>query len=549
MINKQFPVKELCKLDFGSADGARDSMTEKAFVKTSSVEFLSLNKHAIICGPIGSGKSAIFKLLKDSSSKLEMFSGFTPVPIEEAISFKMLKKIVDSFFFDVDSGIVYQLIWKFHIITRICEEIATKSDFPINSYEKEINNYLKIVGAKGSYASILDKMQFLIENNKLELDATILHVPFNMKFGISKDNEDANIEINLDKVLESCKNSLENRRDKVLVLIDKIDKFVAGEEYDVQRKYIEGLLNIEEDISSIEQIFFKIFIRADLFARLNFTGLGYDKVNDNTLRLEWSSDEIINFLSSRISEALKAKGIIESKDIILSTNLTDYHLAGMYILRLFPKLLPKRLYDELFDLKVINKERKTSLKTYLNKSMVKKVFPRKIEHLDVNGNKQFIDIFLFITTHFMDGHGLTTPRRLLIFLKEVNKNAVKYYNDNPDQTADIRDIEGNKEWDLYKAGCVYRAYRSACKICIKSIGNADDEWTRLFVVFHSKKGNKIRFGYNWLESNIKDVSKEKLNDFISFLLVIGYLKIYVHSADITKRKYELPTLYRGFDDE
>ena len=83
-----FPVENLADLEFGDADGIRDDSVEKAFVKTSSIRLLQKGRHTIISGPIGSGKSAAFKLLKSRSDVFEDYlENVIVVPIEEAISF------------------------------------------------------------------------------------------------------------------------------------------------------------------------------------------------------------------------------------------------------------------------------------------------------------------------------------------------------------------------------------------------------------------------------------------------------------------------------
>ena len=54
------------------------------------------------------------------------------------------------------------------------------------------------------------------------------------------------------------------------VIIDKIDKFVAGVEYTIQRAFLTALLDVDDDFSSDHYINLKVFLRADLFERVRF---------------------------------------------------------------------------------------------------------------------------------------------------------------------------------------------------------------------------------------------------------------------------------------
>ncbi|WP_159098545.1 hypothetical protein [Thiorhodospira sibirica] len=54
-----------------------------------------------------------------------------------------------------------------------------------------------------------------------------------------------------------------------MVIIDRIATFVAGENYDTQRDFIESLLEVDDDIdASYSSIGRKVFLRADLFCTI-----------------------------------------------------------------------------------------------------------------------------------------------------------------------------------------------------------------------------------------------------------------------------------------
>ena len=91
-----------------------------------------------------------------------------------------------------------------------------------------------------------------------------------MSYQHEKHNE--TIEINLDRILKQCQLVLKDRKlSSFLIIIDRLDTFVAGEEYHTQRTFIEALLEVEDDMEiRYDRIKLKIFLRSDLFSRLNF---------------------------------------------------------------------------------------------------------------------------------------------------------------------------------------------------------------------------------------------------------------------------------------
>lgn len=330
----------------------------------------------------------------------------------------------------------------------------------------------------------------------------------------------------------------------ILVLIDKIDTFVAGEEYNTQRKYIEALLEVDEDMSSgLDAIGRKIFIRSDLFARLNFETLGSDKINDNTLHIKWHEKEIIYFIGSRIKNALQQQGLIEDYEIILDSRygqeITNNYLRN-YIR--FNQLIPRSLKKKFINFDLLNKERSTGLREEVMKMAITKIFPTKLIHKNNRCEEENIDIFDFFNTHFTNTNGNITPRNILIFLKEVNTYAVTYYNDNPDIEVHIKNNNGIDEWTLYKKKFIYEAYKKASQHFIFNISKTDDKWSRYFLSFLNERGKKQNFDYNWIKQKT-DLCDEECMAFCSYLEYIGFVQIAITNPNVKKRKYKLPIMY------
>ena len=544
-LKEPFPTEVLPLLDFGSADGRKDESLEETFVQTTSVKQFLQDRHSIIVGQIGSGKSALFELLKNKSKKLETYRNQLIIPIEEAVSFQLLRSFIAEEFSSYDKKLIYKLIWKFQILNRICEEIYKLPDFPCNQHEKEIRDYLGQIKSKEFDESVIGKLKGLLKNASLVIKTKISKSPISVEAKLKGDIGDGSkkSELNLDRIYRCITGAIEERKSKnPLVIIDRIDTFVAGEDYDTQREFIEALLEVDDDIdASYPTIGRKVFLRADLFARLDYEALGYDKVNDNTLRIEWTDFELIYFVANRILAAFKKQKLLTEGDVLLSTDLSDYHLSGLSWFRT-AKIIPLMLRKKLFNFNMINQERDASLLERINKALITKVFPRVIVHKDSSSNETDICIFDFLLSHFKDGHGKVTPRFLLAFLKQVTIAVATYYEENPDQEVHAINVEGDWEWELFKKKCIYDAYCNSKQVYIRNISKVSNEWTKYFSTFIGKRSNKKTIDFNWVKSII-GLEDDKVVAFIAYLHHIGFLYIIEPHPDPKKRKYRIPIIY------
>lgn len=539
-----FPIEKLIKLDFGDADGFRDKIVERAFIETTSISLLKQDRHTIVSGPIGAGKSAIFKLLKQQSNLFKDYiDNRIVVPIEESISFHVLRELTNEYFPKNDPQLIYQVIWFFHIAVRISESVSKLHSFPIDENEKEINKFLQQIDSHGQNQGILDKVKWIFQDLSAKLEAKISSTPLTLQASVDAKQKQGKKKVNLNKIIDHCVKAVKNRKlPGFLVLIDKVDKFVAGEEYDTQRKYIESLFEVEDDLASLDNIHFNIFIRSDLFSRLNFSSLGYDKVSDRTVKLEWTDDEILEFVAKRILISLESSNIASLSDIMRSTDLSqckDLPIHDSFFLKLLPSFM-KRIIIEKQD---IANSKRTDLITALSKAIITKVFPRKIPHCNENGEYEDVLTCHFIKTHFRDGRDFTTPRYLLIFLKKVQKQVASYYDDNPHLTVNVVKFGDDCEWKLFERSSVYKAYVESKTLYIKNLCNIDSKWTKWIVQLLAIKNDKKDFNYKWIKSHVVSANDDAAIAFIAFLQSIGFFHIKKHDPDIKKRIYKLPIMY------
>jgi len=546
-LKDPFPIEELSSLNLGSADGHRDNLVEESFVQTRSIKNFLTDQHSIIIGSFGAGKSALFRLLKSKSEHLECFLKDLIVPIEEQVQFSELKQLSAMIFSSLDEQMSYQLLWRFQICRRISEELAKESNFPETNDEKYISEFLSRSGGIGGYVSVVSQLKHLFQSVSIKLKARLSKAPIDIEVGKEATKSIKRIEINLDEVVDKISKVIHSRGyRRATVIIDKIDKFVSGEEYDTQRFFIESLLEVEDDLHSNKFISFKIFLRKDLYNRLNFESIGPDKAGDNTLKLNWGADEIRKFIALRLYHALSELKVWSIQDILGSTDLSDFSIKWYERILLADKK-GGTLYKIANFRKNFSKKKRRQLSLYekLDRTIIDKLFEHQLTHTNKSGSEESIECHDFFDTHFLDGNESCTPRYVLIFLKKLVEEANDFYSNSPNLI--ITPVLRNQDWvwDLFTANLVYDAYKVSKEEYLSHASKIDDKWTKCMMEMITKVEGKFDYDYEWVKNNIEfNGDDESLCSFIIFLQVIGFFEVKKHNRDIKKRKYTLPILYR-----
>ncbi|MGO3424151.1 MAG: P-loop ATPase, Sll1717 family [Pseudoalteromonas distincta] len=547
-LKDPFPTELLATLDLGNVDGHRDSLIERGFIATRSIKSFLNDNHSIIIGAFGTGKSAIFNLMRNKSQILEVYKNDLIVTIDEQIQFEQLKEDSKKYFPNLSQKLTFQLLWKFQICRRISEEISNLENFPSNECENYLSEFLSRTGGRGGHLSILSRIKDLFEKVSFKIKAKLSDIPVDVELSKEAAKTVKQIELNLDKVIENVSKAIKERDIRQsTVIIDKLDKFVAGEEYETQRAYIEALLELEDDLYSEPKIGFKVFLRSDLYDRLDFSSLGPDKAEDNTLRLVWNREEIRAFVARRMYLALEGSGIWHMKNILESSDMSEYRLRWYEKVLLEEKKTGIKYkcahyYNKLFG----RKRSKRTLFEKLDLLIINKLFNSNLLHECPEGNEEHILNYDFFDTHFLDGNNSCTPRYMLVFLKELLDEANEFYFNSPHIHITPELESDDWVYNLFDSHLVYKAYIQSKEKFIRHVSKVDDNWTSHIMELLEKKGGKQTFDYKWVKKNIQftDSEDDQALVFLIYLQVIGFCKPVKYDRDIKKRNFELPILYK-----
>ncbi len=321
------------------------------------------------------------------------------------------------------------------------------------------------------------------------------------------------------------------------IMIDKLDEFVLRKEFDIQKKLLRGLIITESLYSNLSNIFLKIFIRSDLFYRLDFSSvsIGYDKILSRKVDFKWRPQEIRRFIAQRI--AFNLMKVLNLKYLSITVKGHEIKLTKSDISDLTTDKLIQPLNSinrKLFKNKDSRDGIKISITDELSKMIITKIFPRKVDHYDENGKNQRIDIFQFFDTHFNLIDKNPTPRSILRFLDLCMEKTKDYFRENYETI----ELDKNEEYPLVKRICFREAYGSLIEEICQDIINSSKDLKHYVKKILQLKGRKRRFTFLQFKDMLK-IDNETLEEILNYLRHMGCLKcIYNDPKNPEKRKYE-----------
>ena len=302
-----FQTSKLAGFQFGDPDAKVDELLPNCPQAIRGVrEFLGGSKN-IVLGERGSGKSALFRLVTEGKYKFAESGDKTRkqliVAIDEDLDYLTISNVVEGRFVDKTKRPhgKYRFLWEIYVLSRVIDRLA--DDFGL---EKEIQtlkeDFSEILGmSKEKKFCLSDLLTSYKFTTGVKIDQVGSISP-TVSVEPAKDAQTQPVEVTDHQITlfrDRVRKAIRARRAVVYVLVDKIDDFVVELAYEEQRKSVQALLECTQAFR-FPELKLKIFLRIDLFKRLDFEKGGYDKISPQVVRLEWTADDIFEFVARRL---------------------------------------------------------------------------------------------------------------------------------------------------------------------------------------------------------------------------------------------------------
>lgn len=354
----------------------------------------------------------------------------------------------------------------------------------------------------------------------------------------------------LSKIKKHINEVLYNNKIIIRVLIDKLDDFAVKEDYEIQRLLLQSLLTVEDSYFNTTNLKMYIFLRKDLYERLDFVALGSDKVRARTVELTWTKKDIWNFIARRLF--YNYKNILELDGLKFSSEnfsfkMEEKNIPSIFqnensLFKILKKVLPKCISKNMKNFKSLRKT-KVDFTEEINKEIIFSLMPEKVPHINENGVHEYIDFLDFIVSHFALGSGFVNPRHILIYFNMLFANLNDYYLNNP-QLKIVKDENG--KYNLIPEEIIQETYNDFKDSLIEIFGSLDKSWNDWFVKFQARRGVKYSFSYKDLLEmlQIHEKNEENFKCFLAFFVHSVFFEVPNNYKDYRKKRFILPIALR-----
>lgn len=572
-----FPLAALERFSFGGPDGKDDPLLEQCSLRIRPIiEFLDENK-SIVVGERGTGKTALFRLIAEETLQFVNHDKRTQIciPIDEELAYRTLREHVSKQIQDQTGkpSIAYRIVWELLFVSRCLDRLEKKygGDADLKSIRSK---FIKVVGWQSDesigFLDILTRTKKTF-GVKLEAGHTGYVVPnFYASIEPSKNVEQENsnnlLTLDLVDIKASVNAFLKKKKAFVYILLDKLDEFVAGEDYLTQTEMLQALIQCWRDYQTYPAIKIKLFLRKDLYERIDFSSIGRDKVDARRVDLQWTDEDIRQFIALRLYHNLQTTGVIGKRGISFSLDEGTLMIDRKFLkeLRSLDSIpdqelgLADRTRKAILRIKnyldTRNRDRydarTTNIKDAVFQSLITLCFPRNVYHVTRAGKKEQINIFDYLGTHFQLGSGHTTPRVILMFLQQCLENTRNYYRDNPDYSVALNE---RGEYALFLRDSIQDAYGDLRRSCLTTMVGLNRNWEKGARALMQNRSTQNKCDEVCFRDAIKVVSKhfppdvkteDELIRFFAFYEHAGLFGCKNRNVPSELRSYSIPILFR-----
>ncbi|MET7993361.1 hypothetical protein ABZU76_20930 [Amycolatopsis sp. NPDC005232] len=326
-------VREILReLDLGSSVAEQDKMLERYFVETEPFRSVVRDKHDVIAGDKGTGKSALYTILGKRYSQIPEMNLIEVVSAFNTLGTPVFQRLAEG---EVLSEQSYINIWKTYFLALAGNWILEFADGDYTDTMRKLDELLNELRVRtkddtpgGVFSKILSKLKLSV--NSAEVSGTGKAGPAEISakvalvFDPTRHDSD---EVEHDHYLRLLDRILADMDVTIWLTVDRLDEAFQGRP-DFEKPVLRALFRAYLDMQEFSRVKLKLFVRRDLFRRITSGGfVNLTHVNARKVEIIWYDLDLFDLLHKRF---------LENESFVRSLQLDDTSANSIFY-AVFPK--------------------------------------------------------------------------------------------------------------------------------------------------------------------------------------------------------------------
>jgi hypothetical protein len=312
-VEKVLVIRDILrKLDLGSSVAEFDNSLEKYFVENEAFNALINDKADVIAGDKGTGKTAVYRILKKRYASIEQLRGVEVIEGFNPAGNPIFQRLVQQ---QVMTEGQYVSLWKAYLLSLVGNWLI---DIVGDDYSENVAKLSRLLDSSGLkskdgkaetvFGRIMNSVQKAFRRpSAAEVEFTFSEsgIPIvtpRVEFGQREKIEEGPKEVRHEVALKLLNECLAEIDHSAWVALDRLDEAFQGFP-EIEIPALRALLRTYLDLTAFDRIRLKLFLRRDLFRKIIGKGfVNLTHINARKAEIVWEEGDLLNLLARRVRD-------------------------------------------------------------------------------------------------------------------------------------------------------------------------------------------------------------------------------------------------------
>lgn len=299
------------KIELGSSVAEFDQALERYFVETQTFRKLISDQGDIVAGDKGTGKTALYRILKDRYASIPELAKVEVLPAFNPAGNPVFQHLADAPVLEEGQ---YSTVWKSYLLSLAGNWILGLWQGAYTDSMVELDEMLSALGLRSTddsaekiFSKIVAWIRHILNPSSAEVaitfsDSGMPIVAPVVRYERFKPEDPGRPFVSHEKALALLDRVLDDADLSIWIVLDRLDEAFVGHR-DIERPALRALLRTYLDLLAYPRIRLKLFLRNDLFRKITDGGfVNLTHVNARRIEVRWDEADLMNLLCRRIRE-------------------------------------------------------------------------------------------------------------------------------------------------------------------------------------------------------------------------------------------------------